>query len=151
MNRADEKKLHADPRYRQIMAAHAALRVRLDEIEALRQEAIAAFEAAAPEGFKHLHNNGAYGPSSEHLFDMLRPRGDRVRLGAGIWHRESEAEIENVTAARITLVGHRYEFSRGGDQRGGGHSDRRHISPEDVERINRGELLGWRQKPWGTP
>lgn len=150
MNKADEKKLHADPRYRQIMAAHAWLRGRLAEIEALRQEAIAAFEAAAPEGFKHLHNSGADGPRSEYLFNALRPKGDRVRLGAGIWHREAEAEIENVTAARITLVGHRYEFSRGGDQRGG-HSDRRHIVPEDVERINRGELLGWRQKPWGTP
>jgi hypothetical protein len=146
MNNADEKRLKKDPRYQRIISAHAAMSARIEAAQREIEAAKEAFSAASPELF------GVRGSSlDERVFNAIRPKGDKVRVVTSHWTgcREIEAEIENVTAARVSLVGHDRPF-RDGYLRGqyGGASYK--IHEDDLARIKAGELKGWRQKPWAT-
>ena len=139
MNKADEKRLKADPRYGRIMAAHAVLMKRSARLSALKQKAIDEF-ATACDGVEVDHE----GLGDEAIFRALRPHGDKCRLGFGTW---DEREIESVTAHRVFVGGDEYDRKTG--RRRGGYS-RIRIHLDDLDRINAGELVGWRQKPWGS-
>lgn len=154
MNKADEKKLHADPRYKAIRAAHKALMVMLANLD---QQAAAAIHAYAQATGRptpvvpSLREKLALDEAA--LFERLRPRGDRVRLltwmygNAGERPRDGDFELVSVTAKRATVHGLEFRLDTG---KAVLRNERVRIHPDDLARIQSGELKGWRQKAWGS-
>jgi hypothetical protein len=157
VNKADEKRLKKDPRYKRIVAAKTALDARIAEAKAAYEADVtaarAAYVEAAPEMNTEVVNVIAWKPLDEQVLQAIRPRGDTVRV---IVKRHSQQEtndieVESVTPTTITLVGHTKPFRADGYGRGGDWFTSQRIHEDDLARIKSGEIKGWRQKPWGGP
>ncbi len=153
MNKADEKRLKADPRYTMILTAHGRLCIEFARAQQIQKEAMRHFEEATG-----IASPSVPGPISDaSIFDVLRPRGDKARvIPIGFAAREGEPvslEIENVTEQRVRFA---TRYSEDFDKEHGyyrkrGYGDGARIHPDDLAKIKAGELKGWRQKPWGKP
>lgn len=147
MNKADEKRLHKDPRYKANRAAYDVLREKLHAADAFALAAIVEYFGTLGEPVESpkTYVDQYPAPSDEALFRKFRPKGDRVR----VTQRSGTFEITNVTSKSVFLGTEEYSLSNGARrERWSNHCC---IHPEDLARIKAGELKGWRQKKWGDP
>lgn len=143
MNKADKKQLKKDPRYAAVRDAHHRLCVAYAEAQRIQLEATAAFKQET--GIERTLVPAQEPLPDERLFELLRPRGDKVRICRRL-DLDIVVELESVTEKRIRAGGAEYDLEMGA--RRGGY-ERMYVHREDLAKIKAGELKGWRQKPWG--
>lgn len=147
----DRAKLHADSRYQAIREAEARMMAALRKADSDAERAIAECETAT--GHKQPKRQFTYERSvvperEERLFDLLRPRGDMVRV-ATVRHKKrgAEREVELCDCNTYWILAGGKDFHRHGG-RENVKSNALFIHPDDLARIQSGELKGWRQKAW---
>ena len=156
MNKVDEKRLKADPRYKEICAGWKWLQDELAHLEERKQNTITSFESAHKIGRADIRVDST-GNIDESLFEHLRPRGDKCRViqigVAGYERATRDVEIENVTEKRVTFASlYQSDFDKSNGYKRKGHYgdyDGAKIHPDDLAKIQSGELKGWRNKEWG--
>lgn len=133
MTKAEQKKLHADPRYRAAKAEWEALRA-----------AIAAFS----EKWKGLRAHTEPEHFDVNAYRALRPTRDVIRiqeLQRDGWSPCGTIEFETLSRTKING-----EYPRSGDSVTRGFYSRR-VHPDDLAAIERGELVPATAKKWGAP
>ena len=151
----DKANLCADPRYKAVRAAEARLKEAFRGAHEAMMKAIAECEAVTgcSQGTPWQWNVVA--ASDDDLFRRFRPPGDTMRVAHvkyGKRGTENVIEIESVGLSVLTH-GRSYGLSSGVQL----HVPQREkprattIHPDDLKKINAGELRGWRQKTWGEP
>ncbi len=147
MNKADEKRLHKDPRYQAHRAAYDVLREKLHAADTAALAAIGEYWGAIgePGAMPKTYVEQLSPPSDEALFRKFRPKGDRVR----VTQRSGTFEITNVTSKSVFLGTEEFSLRDGARCERWSYDTR--IHPDDLAKIKAGELKGWRQKKWGAP
>lgn len=150
MNKAEEKRLHKDPRYKARRAAYVEMAEKLRAADDAALAAIREYYSGIgiEPSVSAKYSAGLSPPSDEALFDLLRPHGAKVRLvGKGI---SSTGEVASVTESSVIIgTGAKYDLVTGERYRVDRWTPDESIHPEDLARIKSGELKGWRQKKWG--